>query len=62
MNIVILVPTIVLGILGGILGAIFTRLNNAIAILRKKFVSSIPYPRAQKIVRIAETVILVVSV
>ena len=59
-NVSIFVPAVVLGIVGGILGAIFTRLNDAMNRGRKEILSHIKNAHVKRIVRIIEAVLLVV--
>ena len=61
MNVIMIAPAIVLGMVGGIFGAIFTRLNNFIAKSRVKLVGKIPHPLAQKLVKFLEVLLLAVS-
>ncbi len=60
-NVAIFLPAIVLGIAGGILGAIFTRLNTAVNLARRKVLECIKNQNAKHIIRIVEAVLLVVS-
>ena len=60
-HISILVPTIALGIVGGIMGAIFTTVNVRILRLRAFVIGKIPHPTAQKFARVLETVVYAVS-
>ena len=61
-NAAIYVPAVALGIIGGILGAIFTRLNNAINLGRKQIVACVKNIHAKRIIRIIEAVLLVVCI
>ncbi|KAF1412934.1 Chloride channel protein B, partial [Spheniscus magellanicus] len=62
MNVLAFVPTILLGMLGGLLGAIFVSLNIKINKLRMQFFNSIPKLSLRKTSKLLETVfILVIS-
>ena len=62
LHVACLVPAIVLGLLGGLMGALFTQLNRGFILARKAMVGSIKSPLGQKVFRMAETVVLVVSI
>lgn len=61
MNVISLIPAIALGIFGGVLGALFTRLNSLIVEARKNIIGLIPHPTAQKFARVLECVLICVS-
>ncbi|CAD5124730.1 DgyrCDS13000 [Dimorphilus gyrociliatus] len=58
-NILLLIPAIILGLIGGVLGAIFTRLNVAIIELRKFLFGKIKNLNLQRLVQIIEPCIIV---
>ncbi|CAD5124729.1 DgyrCDS12999 [Dimorphilus gyrociliatus] len=58
-NILMLLPAIILGLIGGVLGAIFTRLNVAIIELRKFLFGKIKNLNLQRLARIIEPCIIV---
>ena len=60
-HILILLPALILGITGGLFGALFTRLNVWIVRMRKKLLAKINNATCQGVVRMVETVVLVVS-
>ena len=60
-HVLILVPAIVLGVVGGLLGAFFTRFNVWIVRNRKKMLSKIKSQNLQGFTRMLETILLVVS-
>ena len=60
-HILILLPAIVLGIVGGLLGAFFTQFNVWIVRNRKKLLSKIKNQNLQGVCRMLETILLVVS-
>ena len=62
MNIIAFIPTVIIGIIGGVLGALFTFINLKIARGRKRLLSKITNGAAQKIVRLAEPIIIIVSI
>ncbi|NWY56008.1 CLCB protein, partial [Chionis minor] len=61
MNVLAFVPTILLGILGGLLGALFVSLNIKINKLRMQFFNSIPKLSLRKTSKLLETVLILVS-
>lgn len=61
-NILIFIPTIVIGCIGGLLAALFTFLNLKMARTRKKFLSKIQSSLMQKFVRCFEPVVLMMIV
>ncbi|XP_076814080.1 chloride channel protein C-like [Clavelina lepadiformis] len=62
-NILTFIPTAVLGILGGVLGALFTFLNLKIARMRRKILSEIQSENVKKFLRMLEPcVILILTV
>ena len=62
-NVIAVIPAIVLGIVGGILGSAFTQLNLLISRTRKKFMAKIKAKHARNLLRMLETllVLLIVS-
>ena len=60
-NIIAFIPAALLGIIGGILGAIFTFINLKIARARKRLLAKVPNRRQQQIIRMAEPIIIMVS-
>ena len=60
-HVLILVPAIVLGVVGGLLGAFFTRFNVWVVRNRKKMLSKIKSQNLQGFTRMLETILLVVS-
>ena len=61
MHILIILPAVVLGVVGGLLGALFTRLNTWIVGKRKQILAKIKNQTLQGSVRCLETLILVVG-
>lgn len=61
-NVIAVFPAILLGILGGVLGSAFTHTNLVIARTRKKFMATIKGKHAKNLVRIAETVMILLIV
>ena len=61
MHLATLVPALLLGVIGGLLAALFTRLNTFICQRRTLLLAKIPNPLLQRLVRILETILLVVS-
>ena len=62
MHLATLAPALLLGLVGGLLAALFARLNTFICKRRTFLLAKIPSPLVQRLVRILETVILVVSI
>ena len=60
-NIIMFIPAMVLGCLGGILGALFTILNLKIARLRRRVVTRMRKPRLQKIFKFCEPLLIMVG-
>ncbi|KAM6278094.1 chloride channel protein C-like [Spheniscus humboldti] len=60
MNVLAFVPTILLGMLGGLLGALFVSLNIKINKLRMQFFNSIPKLSLRKTSKLLETVFILV--
>ena len=56
-----LAPAIVLGVIGGILGALFTQLNVFWCAQREKVMCMFKKPTAKKCARVAETLVHTVS-
>ncbi|NWX41700.1 CLCB protein, partial [Steatornis caripensis] len=61
MNVLAFVPTVLLGMLGGLLGALFVSLNIKINKLRMQFFNSIPKSSLRKTSKLLETVLILVS-
>ena len=61
MHLVSFVPAIILGLMGGILGAIFTRMNTNLNFFRKKVLAKIKNDALKKMARMLECLILAVS-
>ncbi|NXG80372.1 CLCB protein, partial [Baryphthengus martii] len=61
MNILAFIPTILLGMLGGLLGALFVSLNIKINKLRMQFFNSIPKLFLRKTSKMLETVLILVN-
>lgn len=59
-GVAILVPALVLGLVGGLLGATFTRLNAAIIVRRKRLHARIANIHLQRLAKIGEPIVLVV--
>ena len=55
------IPTAVIGIIGGLLGALFTILNLKMTRLRKKLLSSIQREWIQKLIRLFEPALIMVK-
>ncbi|XP_061304500.1 chloride channel protein C-like [Pezoporus flaviventris] len=60
LNVLAFIPTILLGMLGGLLGALFVSLNIKINKLRMQFFNSIPKLSLRKISKLLETVLILV--
>ncbi|KAK4827819.1 hypothetical protein QYF61_021903, partial [Mycteria americana] len=60
MNVLAFIPTILLGMLGGLLGALFVSLNIKINKLRMQFFNSIPKLYLRKTSKLLETVLILV--
>jgi len=60
-NLIMFVPALLIGIIGGILGAIFTILNIKMAKIRRRIFSRLRHAVAQKILRFFEPLVIVVS-
>ncbi|KAM9223217.1 chloride channel protein C-like [Leptosomus discolor] len=60
MNVLVFIPTILLGMLGGLLGALFVSLNIKINKLRMQFFNSIPKLSLRKASKLLETVLILV--
>lgn len=61
MHVLAFIPTILLGMLGGLLGALFVSLNIKINKLRMQFFNSIPKSSVRKTSKLLETVLILVS-
>ncbi|NXE74682.1 CLCB protein, partial [Cochlearius cochlearius] len=61
LNVLAFIPTILLGMLGGLLGALFVSLNIKINKLRMQFFNSIPKLSLRKTSKLLETVIILVK-
>ncbi|NWQ74799.1 CLCB protein, partial [Columbina picui] len=59
-NVLAFIPTILLGILGGLLGALFVSLNIRINKLRMQFFNSIPKVSLRKASKLLETVLILI--
>ena len=62
LNVAIFLPCIVLGLVGGMFGALFTRVNVFIQKLRKRIISKVPGDKRKKTVRVLEVVIITVCI
>ena len=62
MHILVILPAIVLGVLGGLLGALFTRLNTYVVSKRKQFLAKLQNQTVQGCIRCVETLLIVVGV
>ncbi|XP_051878557.1 chloride channel protein A-like [Pristis pectinata] len=60
MNILIFIPTIILGIIGGLLGALFISMNMRVNQFRIKFFNLIKHPLIQKISKLLEAILILV--
>jgi len=60
-NFIMFLPAILLGVIGGVLGSMFTIVNVKIARLRRRLMAKIKGARRQQIIRIAEPVVIMVS-
>ena len=60
-NILMFIPTVVIGILGGGLGALFTIINLKIARVRRRFLSRMEAKWKQGLFRMVEPAFLMVS-
>jgi len=61
MHLITLVPAMCLGIVGGVFGSIFNHLATFFIKQRKKLLAKIPYLMVQRIVRILEVMLTIVS-
>ena len=61
-NVIAVVPAVLLGILGGILGSSFTHTNIAIARWRKRFMATVKSQHTKNLIRILETVSILLLV
>ena len=61
-NLIMFAPAMLLGLIGGILGAIFTIMNLKMSRCRRKLFTKIRRPVVQKIVRFLEPPIIMVGV
>lgn len=61
MHVFAFIPTILLGMLGGLLGALFVSLNIKINKLRMRFFNSIPKSSVRKTSKLLETMLILVS-
>ena len=59
-NVIMFAPAMLLGFIGGIFGAIFTIMNLKISRLRRRLVTRIRRPFAQKCVRFLEPPLIMV--
>ena len=60
MHLATLAPALLFGLIGGLLAAVFTRLNTFICHRRKLLLAKIPYRLLQRLAKILEPVLLVV--
>jgi len=60
-HIAVFVPTILIGVLGGALGGVFTIINLKIARARKRILSSIASSQLQRLCRVLEPLIILVE-
>ena len=61
-NVIAVIPAILLGIVGGILGSAFTQLNLLISRTRKKFMAKIKGKHAKNLLRMLETLVVLLIV
>lgn len=59
-NIIMFIPTVVIGIIGGILGAVFVFTNLKLARTRRALIAKFKSPLVQKLVRLLEPCIIIV--
>ncbi|XP_059164918.1 chloride channel protein C-like [Physella acuta] len=57
-NILMFIPSVIIGIIGGLLGSLFTIINLKIHRLRKRFLASIPRPWVVKFLRLLEPAVI----
>ena len=57
-NVIAVIPAILLGIVGGILGSAFTQLNLLISRTRKKFMAKIKGKHAKNLLRMLESLLV----
>jgi len=62
MHVATLVPALLIGVVGGLLAALFTRLNTFICQRRALLLAKIPSRLLQRLVRMLETIALVVCI
>jgi len=60
-NLIMFLPAVLLGVIGGLMGSMFTVGNLKIARLRRRLLAKIKSPLRQKIARISEPVLIMVS-
>ena len=60
-NILMFIPTVIIGILGGGLGALFTIINLKIARVRRRFLARMEAKWKQNVFRMIEPAVLMVS-
>ncbi|XP_048452082.1 chloride channel protein C-like [Rhincodon typus] len=60
MNILVFIPTIILGIIGGLLGALFVSMNLRVNKFRTKFFKLIKYEFVQKVCKLTEAVLTLI--
>ncbi|XP_055929493.1 chloride channel protein C-like isoform X1 [Argiope bruennichi] len=60
LNIIALVPTIIVGVLGGLLGTLFTFLNLKVARVRRKLLSSVKSKGVKQTLQITEPLIIMI--
>jgi len=59
-NVIMFAPAVLIGIIGGVLGAIFTILNIKMARFRRRILTRLRHAVAQKILRFFEPLVIVV--
>lgn len=62
MNVIAVLPAILLGIVGGILGSAFTQLNLLISRTRKRIMARIKGKHAKNLLRMTETLVVLLIV
>ena len=61
LNLIIVIPTIILGILGGLSGALFIFIHLKSARFRRKLLAKLTRPEVLNLVKVIEPVIVTVS-
>ena len=62
MNIIMFIPTVIIGCIGGVLGGLFVFCTLKMARLRRSFISKFTNQWHQKIARVTEPCVIVVSI